>query len=122
MKESLPDPMARATVRWLLPDQGGRRSGPPPGPMYVSNMVFVLGGEAEVQPGWPQTADLTLSIWLERVSWNDDLAWTAKVDFPVRELAAPYVAPNTDFLVMEGPRIVAEGRLTEVYDWDVGAD
>jgi len=109
------DPVAEAVVHWRAVEEGGRSSGPSTAPVYVASTVFVLGGERELQPGWPWTADLILSVWVERIATRDDGSWLCKIDFPVRDLAVHYVVPGGEFLRMEGPRVVAEARFTITY-------
>ena len=33
-------PVAKLQLRWLTPEEGGRKSGPPPGPVYVPTARF----------------------------------------------------------------------------------
>lgn len=113
--DTISDPVAEAVVVWRTAEEGGRRSGPPTVPVYLASSVFVLGNDSEVQPGWPWTADPMLSIWIERIALDDDGSWLCKVDYPVREIATPYVIPGTKFLIMEGPTVVATGRFTKIY-------
>jgi hypothetical protein len=113
--DTISDPVAEAVVRWRTAEEGGRWSGPSTAPVYVASTVFVLGGESEVQPGWPWTADLMISIWVERIATQDDGSWLCKIDFPVRDLAMPYVVVGAKFLLMEGPRVVADAQFTITY-------
>jgi YD repeat-containing protein len=57
-------PAAEAVVSWCSAEDGGRRSGPSTAPVYAATAIFVQGGEQEVQPGWPASAD-QLTILLE---------------------------------------------------------
>jgi hypothetical protein len=113
--KTISDPVADAVVCWRTAEEGGRRSGPSTAPVYTATTVFVLGGENEIQPGWPQTADPKLSAWVERTAVRADGSWLCKIDFAVRELAMPYVVPGGEFLLLEGPRVVAEARFTVTY-------
>jgi hypothetical protein len=76
-----------------------------------------MGDDAEVQPGWPSGAQ-HLSILLQRVSELAGESGTYKVDFLARELAWPLIHPGAELLIMEGPRIVANARITHVADWN----
>jgi len=56
----------------------------------TATSVFVLGGAYDLHPlAW--TADPKLSIWVERVAVRDAGCWLCKIDFPVRDLAVPYI-------------------------------
>lgn len=113
--EKILDPVGEAVVYWRSAEQDGRRSGPPTAPVYTASAVFVLGGEDEVQPDWPWSADLMLSIWVERIESRADGSWLCRIDFPVRELAIPYVTPTGEFLILEGPRVVASAQFVRTF-------
>src|SRR5882757_791873 len=97
--ERIVDPVAEAVVRWRTAEEGGRQSGPPTAPVYTATSVFVLGGDSDLQPDWPWTADPKLSIWVERVAVRDDGCWLCK----------------GEFLIMEGPTIAAHARFTVIH-------
>src|SRR5882757_10052285 len=103
------DPVALARIRWLEPDRH-----PVPGSTMGATAVFVLGNDAEVMPGWPATGQ-HFSILL---TFTDSSSATreaeAKIDFIDREGVADYLRENASFLVMAGPRPIAEGRITKV--------
>jgi len=113
MIAEITDPVANAIVTWLSLNQGGRLSGPPSGKVYAATSVFVLGGDAEVQPGWPNGAQ-QLSILLDEIGRLSHKSQKYKVDFLVRELALPFIHPGAELLIMEGPKIVANAQITEV--------
>lgn len=115
MIEEITEPVANAVVTWVTPEMGGRSSGPPSGPVYAATSVFVHGGDAEVQPGWPAGAD-QLSILLQGTDTLPGGAWLCKVDFLARDLAGPFIHPGAVLLVMEGPRVVATAVITAVVD------
>jgi hypothetical protein len=121
VKETIDDPVGEAVVYWRTAAEGGRSTGPSTAPVYTAQAVFVLGGENEVQPGWPVTADPKLSAWVERIAVRDDGSWLRKIDFPVRDLAKPYIVPGGEFLFMEGRHVVATAQFTSVkrhvVDW-----
>ena len=110
-------PVATAVLTWLTPDEGGRCSGPPNSHLYAATCVFPLGGEAEVQPGWPATADEMFSILLEEIEVLDaSNERRYKVGFLAPELAKPYTHDGAELLIMEGPRVVAHGRIDTVFE------
>jgi hypothetical protein len=114
MMARIADPLAEAVVTWKTAEQGGRRSGPPTAPVYAATAVFMRGDDREVQPGWPAAAD-QLSILLEQTAVREGDVREYKVDFLVRELAIPQLAPGVEILVLEGPRVVASARVTAVH-------
>ncbi len=113
MIEDINEPLAHAVVAWIAPEMGGRSSGPPSSPVYAATSVFVRGGDAEVQPGWPLGAD-QLSILLQLTDTLPGGAWLCKIDFLARDLASPLVRPGVVLLIMEGPKVVATAVITGV--------
>lgn len=81
----------------------------------MATAVFVQGGEDEVHPGWPASAD-QLSILLQETKRLDDDSRCCLVGFLVPELALPYVHAGAELLVLEGPRVVAGVRIETVLD------
>ena len=63
-------------VRFRSAAEGGRQSGPPPGPTYMATAVPDLGGEAEVLPGWPATGP-QFSVVLELLGSSNEDGWAA---------------------------------------------
>lgn len=116
MIERIDEPMARAEVSWLTVEQGGRRTGRPTAPVYAATCVFPLGDDASVHPGWPAAGD-ALSILLEEA---EDGPTVYKVDFLAKDLARPFLHPGAEFLVMEGPRVVGRGTVTDVEPEPIG--
>ena len=113
--------MATVVLRWRKFEEGGRRSGPPLAPVYVSTCVFPLGGEDEVHPGWPLTSEDQLSILLEEIEVvGDSYERRYNVDFLVPDLARPYVRSGAQVIVLEGPNIVATGMFEQVTDSTAG--
>ena len=103
------DPMAMARLCWLDKDRH-----PAPGSTMGATAVFVLGNDAEVMPGWPATGQhFSIVLTLTELVGDGDEA-EAKIDFLNRESVTDYVRPNASFLVMAGPRPIAEGRITAV--------
>src|ERR1700743_1087483 len=111
MIEEIKEPLAHAVVTWVAPEMGGRRSGPPSAPVYAATSVFVRGGDAEVQPGWPAGAD-QLSILVQRAETLPGGAWRCEIDFLARDLAAPLARPGAVLLIMEGPKVAAPAVVT----------
>lgn len=106
--------MAEARVRWFSEAEGGRRE-PPPGPTYAATAVFVLGGDAELIPDWPAGGE-HFSVLLDFDEMSPEGECLAKVEFMSWSLVADRLAPASVFLVMEGPRPVAEAVVTDVFD------
>jgi len=116
MIDQLENPVATAVVTWKSKEAGGRVSGPPTASVYAATCVFLQGGDEEIQPGWPGSAD-QVSILLEaETDGSGSRGDLYKVDFLVREIARPFLKPEAVFLVMEGPRTVAEGRIQTVHE------
>ncbi len=115
MMESIEEPLAVVRLRWRTAEEGGRRSGAPTAPVYAATCVFPLGGEDEVQPGWPAMAD-KLSILLEEVEGARGGDRRYKAGFLVPDLAKPFVHRGAQVLVTEGPKVVAAGVIEEVFD------
>lgn len=113
MIDNIESPAAIARVTWLTAEQGGRRSGPPTAPVYAANCAFPLGGENEVVPGWPGTAE-KFSVLLQKQDVIADGSWVCKVDFLARHLVAPHLRTSAEMLVMEGPKVVAHAIITGV--------
>ncbi len=107
------EPIATALVRWRLAADGGRTSGPPPGPQYAASAVFVLGDDHEVTPDWPAGAE-HFSVGMNLGAAESDGRQWAEIDFLARDLVADYVRPGIGFLVMEGPRPVADAEIISV--------
>jgi hypothetical protein len=115
MIEKIEDPVAYAIVVWVSPDMGGRRSGPPSGPVYAATSVFVQDGDSQVHPEWPFGVD-QMSILIEQSSVLPGGAWRCKIDFLARDLAEPLIHPGAVMLIMEGPKVVATAVITSVTD------
>ena len=112
--EKIESPVAEGMVLWRTPDEGGRRSGPPTAPVYMATAVFVQGGEEEVQPGWPASAD-KLSILLQETERLGDDRRRCLIGFLVSELALPHMRPGAELLVLEGPRTVAHVKIETMF-------
>lgn len=114
MMEKIEEPVAEGVVRWLTAEEGGRNSGPPTAPVYMATSVFVLGGDADLQPGWPASAT-QLSILLEQVELLEDGRSRCLVGFLVPDLARPNLHAGTEILVLEGPKTVASVQIVDVF-------
>jgi len=120
MIDNIEAPAATATVTWFAPDEGGRSSGPPSGAVYAANCAFPLGGEPETIPGWPATAE-KFSLLLQKIEERADRSWLCKVDFFAPDLVAAYLSRGAQMLVMEGPKVVGDATIEEVFlDLDDG--
>lgn len=107
-------PMATAEVRWVPADQGGRRSGPPTAEVYAATAAFVLGGEAETVPGWPVGAALD-SILIKPTSRGADDVDISEIGFLVPDRVRQYLNVGAELVVMEGPKVVAHGKIIRVH-------
>jgi hypothetical protein len=108
--------MAIATVRWFSEEEGGRHQ-PPPGPTYAATAVFVFGGDAGLIPDWPAKGE-HFSVLLDFDETNLEGESLAKVEFMSWSLVADYLRPGSTFLILEGPKPVAEARVGETFDED----
>ena len=112
--KTIEKPVAIASVAWIPAADDGRRTGPPTAPVYASTCVFPLGGEEEIQPGWPMDVDAMFSILLEKVDGDPGgTGGTYEVGFLVPDLAVSYLHVGADVLVLEGPRPVATAVILE---------
>jgi hypothetical protein len=114
MIEKIGNPVARAHVTWLSASAGGRTSGPPTAPVYAANCTFPLGSERETVPGWPATAE-KFSVLIQKISDCPDGAWQCNLDFIAPDLVAAYLSQGASMLVMEGPKVVGEATIIEVF-------
>lgn len=115
MIEKIENPIAYAIAAWVSPDMGGRRSGPPSGPVYAATSVFVQNEDSQVHPEWPLGVD-QMSILIEQSGVLPGGAWQCKIDFLARDLAEPFIHPGAAMLIMEGPKVVATAVITSVTD------
>jgi hypothetical protein len=115
MIEKIENPVATAYVTWLPASAGGRTSGPPTSPVYAANCTFPLGGERETVPGWPATAE-KFSVFIQKIGDGPGGAWQCNLDFIAPDLVATHLAPGALMLVMEGPKVVGEATVIEVFD------
>ena len=106
--------MATATIHWLSPSEGGRKFGPPSVQVYMTTAVFQLDSEEETQPGWPWTADLMLSILIQRTESLDAYKDLAIIGFLVPDLAQPMLYAGSKIVITEGPHIVAYATINEL--------
>ncbi len=97
-------PAATATLRWLPPTEGGRRS-VPPGPIFAAT---ALVGEQ------PQAPHVSIVIRYREEVPRFDVQFDADIAFLAPELVKDVLARGVQIAVMEGPRRVAEGHVTHV--------
>ena len=107
--------MAAASVRWLRPDEGGWKSGPPTASVYSATMAFKLDPNAA--PGWKLAADPFLSILVKRPEIRGNVGEElAAIGFLAPDMARPYLHPTSEFVILEGPSVVAEAVVLDVID------
>jgi len=102
------DPMAIARIRWL---DGDRH--PPPGATIGATAVFSLGDDAQVIPGWPASGEhfSVLLEFLDTPANAGDI--NAKVDFLDRDAVIDKIREGTTFIVMAGPKPIAEANIID---------
>ncbi|WP_026423735.1 hypothetical protein [Actinokineospora inagensis] len=107
-------PAATAEIEWLPAEAGGHSSGPPRPGDYAANAVFLTAGEPERADPWNADTYLSIVIRLNGTSHNG--RDVADVGFLAPEIASEYLQPGRALLVMEGPTVVAEARITSLID------
>lgn len=113
MIKSIDHPMALAVVRWRAASDGGRVSGPPTAAVYAATAVFPRGEDESLLPGWPGSGE-HLSVLLQLVEQSQS-GGVYKVDFLARDLAQPLIQRSANMLIMEGPRVVGDATIQEVF-------
>lgn len=107
------DPLALVRVRWLSPNEGGRRD-IPPGPLFAATAVFRLGKDEEVIGDWPAEGE-HFSVLLEFGELHDSRReLDAIVEFMHNEAVYDLVRVRTQFLLMEGARPIADVSVLQV--------
>ena len=99
MRESDFKPMARATLRWLTPEEGGRQT-IPPGPLFAATANFDTG-----------TRDLSIVMQYKTDAPTFGEDFDANIGFLVPGLAADDLKPGARFTLLEGPHTVAVGTV-----------
>lgn len=94
----------RAVIRWVTPEQGGRRSGPPPGARYSAPAKFLAHADS-----WHIEA-FDLIVDLIRQPDNPYL-WLAEVYFRIDGAPHEWLMDGADFELYEGKKCVARGRI-----------
>jgi|SRR5215470_11997073 len=115
MIDEIREPLALASVRWVPPTQGGRSSGSPTARVYAATAVFRLGNDEELVPGWPATAD-HISILLQKVGTLPTGEDLSRVGFLAPDLARPYVKTGAELVILEGPKVVANAIVREIFE------
>jgi hypothetical protein len=105
MKDSDFKPVARARLRWLSYEEGGRRP-VPPGPIFAATARF------DEQP--TTTPEISIVLRFRGPAPISSAEFNAEVGFLAPELVLDRLAPGVRFTVMEGPRPVAEGVIEEL--------
>lgn len=116
--KSIPSPVAVVRITWFPADRGGRASGPPTVPVYATNCAFPLGDDAGLTPGWPRTADPSLTILIERENSIPAMTEMAKIGFIAPDMAAPFIHLGAEILVLEGSTPVATATVERLLDHD----
>ena len=81
--------------------------------MYTATMAFKPDPDAA--PGWQLAADPFLSISVKRPDVCGNLEEElVTIGFLAPDLARPYLHPKAQFVIMEGPTIVAEASVEDV--------
>src|SRR5260370_31295787 len=102
-------PIARLQLRWLPPEEGGRQSGPPLGPVFTPTARFAQ-----------DSIDSQFSVLLHR-SGTDSNTWEWKdvelfLLFPenLPEIVS-HLAPGSNLKIHEGRIVVAERQVLTVH-------
>lgn len=111
----LDDPVALVGMRWLSPEEGGRRSGIPAVGVFAPTAVFELGGDSETEPGWPAKSTRVQSILIRRTGEEADGLDLAEIGFLAQQLAAPYLHVGARLIVLDGARTIATAVVQVVY-------
>jgi len=94
----------RATLRWIPSGQGGRRSGPPPGPQYVGPAKFLAYADMWEVEAFDLIVDLVQRL-------DDPYLWLADVHFRIEHAPQEWLVDGADFELYEGKKCVAQGRV-----------
>jgi hypothetical protein len=106
--------MATALVRWFTEAEGGRPD-LPPGPTYAATAVFIHGDDAQVIPDWPANGE-HFSVLLDFDFIDAQRECQAATEFMTWSLVEDQLRARSPFLIMEGGRPVAEGRIIAIFD------
>jgi hypothetical protein len=93
-----------ASIRWATAEEGGRRTGPPPGPQYSAPAKFVAHAALWHVDAFDLIVELVRSI-------GDQYHWIADVHFRVEEAPHEWLVDGAEFELYEGKRCVARGRI-----------
>lgn len=120
MLAPLENPVAVATVQWLSKEVGGRRGGPPSippaGGTYGATTELYAFENMDRYPEHRADPGFGVSILLEPTEFISAHLCEAKVGFLVPDaLILPCLWVGRQVLIMEGARIVALARITEVF-------
>ncbi len=102
-------PAAVAEIAWLPAEAGGRASGPPGPGDYAANAVFLSEGEPERADPWNAESYLSIVVRLDARG-----SGVAEVGFLAPEIASEYLRAGQGMLLMEGPKVVGEGRIVSL--------
>jgi hypothetical protein len=101
-------PVARFQIRWLTPEEGGRKCGPPPGHLFVTTARFAEDPE-----------ERQFSVALHRLDKDANTNQWLEVELsPLFPDSLPDVVkrlvPESRLLIHEGRKVVAEGKVLSV--------
>lgn len=96
-------------VRWRQASEGGRRSGPPPGPEYFATAIFFSADNAEASG-----EHFSVAITLDKP--QPDGRVPARFRFFAPDLIGSQLASGAMFYVMEGPRVVGVAEITNLIE------
>jgi hypothetical protein len=101
---------AKARVKWLGPEEGGRVSGPPTGATYSPTVVFdatldAVGTLSSTEG--PEQFSVVMGI-----DDTVELTTVVRLRFLAPDLVASHIFPGSQFLVMEGPTPVGQAKIT----------
>lgn len=108
------DVLAHLNITWSSDEIASRMSSSD-ARVRRANCAFILGRDAEVEPGWPFQSERYMSILLEGVDSNAGASVRKfGADFVARDLAYPYLKPGAEMLIMEGPTVIGHATVVEV--------
>jgi hypothetical protein len=107
-------PIARGEIRFRPAADGGRKTGAPPGPSYLATVLSDPRQAGEDLPTRIMDAEGHLSA---EFGFGRELSdgWRATdIGFIAPELIKDDLVPGSRWLIMEGPRVVGELKVTTV--------
>jgi hypothetical protein len=99
--------MTQAIIEWLPGEEGGRRSGPPPGPRYIAPAKFMSHLDMWLVEDWSLVVNK-----IEELSSTHK--WIANIHFLAANAPKKWLEPEARFELYEGNRTVALGRVIDI--------